>query len=57
MCYTKVVGTIVLIKICCRNSLVVTKFYIVIEQEQFELVSNTDLSQNMSLAHICYKTI
>ena len=24
MCYTKEVGTIVLIKICCKNSLVVT---------------------------------
>ena len=46
MCYTPVVGTKELNKNCCKNSLVVTKIYILKEK-----------SQNMSLAHIYYKTI
>ena len=46
MCYTPVVGTKELNKSCCKNSLVVTKIYILKEK-----------SQNMSLAHIYYKTI
>ena len=50
MCYTQVVGTIALIKNCCKNSLAVTKLYTVVEEERFQLLT-------LTLARICYKHI